>query len=123
MECVYKYTGLSQEQLRMLKNLLKNNKSILQFKNILIDKTTSKGSDSDSDLDSESESDVQPIVGKKIAKMNPDSDSDSDSDSGSDSNSDLDELDESETETDKQKLDAIISDLQRITRQIRELKK
>lgn len=130
MDCVYLYNGLSNEQLRMLKNLLKSNKSVLQFKKIVIDDKsstkTSPDSDSNSSSSSDSSSDSESDSDASVDFKTPTLDSDnSDSSDKEYMNSDSEDSENSEcgARPDQDKLDAIILDLQRITQQIREMKK
>ena len=96
IECVYSYKNLSEDNIRMFKNIAKNNSTTINLKEVIVDgkkdsdidevSTHSSSSDS-SDISSGSDSDKDSDIDSDEEKKDPDSDSDEekkDSDSDSD---------------------------------------
>lgn len=87
MECVYIYDGLTPEQVRLLKRLLNHNKTLLNFKEIIISKPGD--ADNESVIESDVASDVESDVVESDIEPNIESDVDSDVESDVESETSL----------------------------------
>ena len=97
MECVYLYTKLSPDKVRLMKKMLKSNKTLLHFKEIVISDPGSTKECSDGNESSSSECSVKssscsvksiPNVSGSVSDSNSNSNSNSCSNSNSNSDSD-----------------------------------
>ena len=110
IECVYSYKNLSEDNIRMFKNLAKNNSTTINLKEVIVD---DKKIDSDSEIDSDSDSEI-----------NSDSDSEINSDSDSDVDSDLDsdeEKKDSDDEENKEDLESLVKSLKSVMERLDKL--